>query len=228
VPPVLKRAALRADPGRVLQALVDFIDGIPVYTGLLLISPIGWLPLLVVHELGHAAAALWRTDGPVFVRIGTKQRRWSLRSTRLTMQAGPNELPLTGGFCRHSAAGLTPGEAAIIALAGPAASFAGACVTWLMWAHTGGLVRGLLSVETVGGILVAVLNVLPLTVTASRFRPGPVIRLDGRIALDALRTGNARVGLYVVPPRAPDPGVARRAAESESRRLTSIPPPGHR
>ena len=199
-----------------VQHIVAFMDGLPPLPLLMLYSALVSPVLVVVHELGHALAALWRTDGRVFVRLGAKRRRWRVQSGRFAMEAGPSELALAGGFCAYNAAGISPVSSAIISIAGPVASLAGAALTAVLWQATGGVLRDVLATATLGGCFVGIINALPLTFTSSRSRPGPVIRLDGRAALDALRLNDARVPLYLVAPEVPD-----------DRHATSIPPPGH-
>jgi len=71
---------------------------------------------LVVHELGHACAALRRTDAPVLVLIGTPLT--VLRFGRLSVGLG---MGFTGAACGF-AAPESPRAQAAIAAAGPAAS----------------------------------------------------------------------------------------------------------
>jgi hypothetical protein len=64
----------------VVQRIVEFMDGMPSLPVLFLFGVVASPALVVIHELGHALAALWRTTGPVFVRIGAKERRWAIRA----------------------------------------------------------------------------------------------------------------------------------------------------
>ena len=85
----------------------------------------------------------------------------------------------------------TARDVLLIALAGPAASLAGAVTTgWALSAGSpSGVLRGLLWAATLGGVFATVLNLIPF-----RFREGrdePTLRTDGRVALDALRIARA-------------------------------------
>jgi hypothetical protein len=252
VPPALKRAARTADPGGMVQTVVDFMDGMPPLPLTFLLGAVVGPVLIVVHELGHAFAALWRCDGPVFVRVGAKERRWSLRAGRMTMEAGPNELPLSAGFCVYDATGISPWDEVMIAMAGPVASLLGAVATGVLWNATGGLLHDALAVATLGGITVGVVNALPLTFKETRRGDGPVLRLDGLRALEALRSsrpvplpvplqwrGDARSGPVAERWASEVDAAAERArvarahansgrvrAERQARRDGSIPPPG--
>jgi hypothetical protein len=74
--------------------------------------------VLLVHELGHAAAALLLTKGPVVVQTG-RRAFVTPRVGRLTLALGPGGLQ--AGACWHLAPESRSAEAAI-ALAGPLAS----------------------------------------------------------------------------------------------------------
>jgi hypothetical protein len=205
---VLKRAARRADAAPVVQQLVDFMDGMPPLPVILLYAALVGPALVVVHELGHASMALWRSTGPVVVRIAASRRRLALRSGRFQIEA--DALTHCGGICAYDPTGLTRFDEAAIALAGPAASLAGALVTALLWGHTGGPFQDLLAVATLGGVFGGVVNALPLTYRASKRDEAPVVRLDGLHALDALRR-----------PRVPEPRPGKAGPVAGS-----VPPPG--
>jgi hypothetical protein len=78
----------------------------------------------------------------------------------------------------------------LIALAGPAASLAGAILTGYAFTVTApdGVLHDLLWMATFGGVF-GVLNLIPFTFQERRH--GPSIRTDGRLALDALRVARA-------------------------------------
>ena len=79
------------------------------------------VPLVLLHELGHAAVGLVLTRGPVEVAVGD-------RADQLVLEAGRLELGMSwsfspGGECRIDSSELsTPKAEAWIAAAGPAAS----------------------------------------------------------------------------------------------------------
>lgn len=245
MPPALKRTARRADAAPVVQRIVEFMDGMPSLPLVFLYSALIGPLLVAIHELGHAAAALWRSSGPVVVRIGARRRRFALRSGRLRVEA--DELAQCGGFCAYDPTGLSGPDVAAIALAGPAASLAGAAVTGLLWAYTGGPLQDVLSVATLGGVLLGVVNALPLTYQARKNGDELAVRLDGLHAREALRRravpaagagGDVKAGpiaerwadeVTAASERAraerARTNVARLRARDAERRQGSVPPP---
>ena len=170
-----------------VQHVADFLYAMPPLPLMLVLGAIVGPPLVLIHELGHALAALWRTDGPVFVRLGARERRWALRAGRFSMEAGPSELALAGGFCAYDARNIGRLSLAFVAISGPLASLAGAAMTALLWSKTGGLLRDAFSAATVGGAIAGIVNALPLTFRGNSQGVEHVVRLDGLHALDALR-----------------------------------------
>jgi hypothetical protein len=233
---------------RVVQHIVDFMDDMPPLPLVFLYAAVVGPLLALIHEMGHAGLALWRTNGPVVVVIAAKRRLFALRSGRFHVEA--NQLVQCGGLCAYDPSDASRLDHAAIALAGPLASLLGAAVTAVLWAHTGGALHGLLSVATFGGILAGIVNALPLTYQARRRADAPRVRLDGLQALDALR--RPRVSFPAPPPprdAKAGPVAERWAAEVDAaseraraarartnasrlrataseRRATSIPPPG--
>ncbi len=100
-----------ADPGNVWTWALQ----------LFVLSVVWPIPLVLLHELGHAAAGLALTRGRVQVAVGD-------RADQLVLEAGRLELGLSwsfspGGECRIDSGDLrTPKAEAWIAAAGPAAS----------------------------------------------------------------------------------------------------------
>jgi membrane-associated protease RseP (regulator of RpoE activity) len=93
-------------------------------------------PLILIHELGHALAALALTRGHVRVTVGVGPAAALLRQDRLEVRAA---LIPAFGVCEYDPWTLQrPRAEAWIALAGPAASLA-ACVLLLATAM---LLRG--------------------------------------------------------------------------------------
>jgi hypothetical protein len=85
-------------------------------------------PLLVLlHELGHAAVALSRTEGLVHVRVGRAPGWLRGRWGRLSFSLSPLRAPDAAGFALPFAR-MPPAERIAFALAGPAASLAVAAV----------------------------------------------------------------------------------------------------
>jgi len=235
----------------VVQHIVDFLDDMPPLPELFLLGMLIGPPLVLIHELGHALAALWRTDGPVFVRIGARHRRWALRTGRFRMEAGPSEMAFAGGFCAYDPRSASPLSLAVIAMSGPLASLAGAAATAFLWTKTHGLARDAMNAATIEGAIAAIVNALPLTFTGRRDGVEHAVRLDGLIALDAMRRPRA-------PRPAPPPAdvkagpvaerwaaevdaaseraraarartnVARLRTRDSERLAGSVPPPGFR
>ena len=78
--------------------------------------------IVLVHELGHAAFALWATDAPVFVSVGRSPPLVRMRLGRLELALHP--LPpdrAAAGFARVRAS-LTWGDRLAFVLAGPFAN----------------------------------------------------------------------------------------------------------
>jgi hypothetical protein len=88
-------------------------------------------PLLIaLHELGHAAAALALTDGPVVLRVGTREQGSGLAvGSRLIVAVGRG---LTRGGSVHHMPAQTRRDAAIIVAAGPAATLLGGLVAAIL------------------------------------------------------------------------------------------------
>jgi hypothetical protein len=100
------------------ESFMNSLSWVDVGLLLLVFGPLYTL----VHELGHAAVPLTRTEGFVFVQVGREPARWRLRIGRLVLHLDP--LPSSSkiaGYAR-SGARLGPGERAVYALSGPAAS----------------------------------------------------------------------------------------------------------
>jgi hypothetical protein len=140
--------------------------------------------VLLLHELGHAVAALALTRGPVIVQTG-RRSFVTLRRGRLTLALGPGGLQ--AGACWHLAPD-TPRAEAIIAAAGPLASLvtcAVAATTCLALdpPRTAGLA---LAAVAVLAALDAVRNLLPILHPARRTVTGAPQESDGRIVARCL------------------------------------------
>jgi hypothetical protein len=116
--------------------------------------------VVLIHELGHAAVGLIRTEGLVAVRVGRRPARWRARLGRLQLELNP--LP-----ARSAPAGLANVYArcgvvtqVMLALAGPLAEAAAGALILAVGARL-----QLVIVEIAGGfwIVDALLNLVPRT-----------------------------------------------------------------
>jgi hypothetical protein len=151
----------------------------------LLVGPV----VLLVHELGHAVAALALTRGPVIVQTG-RRSFLTVRLGRLTLALGPGGLQ--AGACWHRAPD-TPRAEAIIAACGPLASLvtcavATAACLLLDPSRAAGLALAALAVLSA---LDAVGNLVPLLHPARRTVTGSPQESDGRIVARCLGLGFA-------------------------------------
>ncbi len=164
----------------VLQGFNDWMNGdgawrLALAGGIaILASPV----LVLVHELGHAAVGLARTEGLVAVRVGATPARWRLRIRRLQLELNPRP-------ARNAPAGLAAvharfgvGTKVALAVAGPLAEAVVGAVLVAGGLH---LHTPVLVVVGVVGMADALANLVPFA------RHGH--RSDGRYLLDALSAG---------------------------------------
>ena len=165
-----------------LQAFTDWMNGISpdlliaaVFLAALL-TPV----LTLIHELGHAAVALTRTEGLVTVRVGRSAAPWQMRFGRLRVQ-------LSLRPARHEPAGLATVHARLsfagriaFLMAGPIADAAAAAAI---------LALAIYARSTTFQIV----GVLLLTTALLSLVPSEHLgfRSDGRRVLDELRGRNA-------------------------------------
>jgi len=155
-----------------------FVAGMVVFT----------FPLVVVHEVGHAAVCLLATDGSVTLRAGRSPGLWRGRLGRLRFELHPL-MPQPGSGERAGQAGtrsrITPLARLLMFLAGPFASLAAAALAFaaLSRVHGGGR-RFFLAAAVALGAFHAVWNLIP------NERRG--WRSDGRRALDTIRLMRGR------------------------------------
>jgi len=159
----------------------------PAFPVSLLYLMVAGLPVTVLHELGHAAAARRLLDADVQVSVGSVGRLTEVRLGQISVSIRALSLPgRVAGAAEVDATRAGARDVLLIALAGPAASLVGAAVTagLLQSAPPTGVAHNLLWAATLAGAF-GVLNLVPLTVQERR--GGPSLRTDGRLALDALR-----------------------------------------
>ena len=115
-------------------------------------------PLVILHELGHALAALLLTDGRVIVGVGGHRDQLVLTAGRVELGLSPAIAP--GGECMLDEGGLRmPKAEAWIAAAGPFASLCAGVVLLAAALNYGGIV-----LATGAGVawLQAVLTAVPI------------------------------------------------------------------
>lgn len=174
----------------IAQAIVTFMDGGPgIFTVAPLLLVVG-LGTTLLHELGHAAAAEARLGEDVVVTVGGVGRIAELQLGRASVTVNAfGRLGGPAGVAEVDAARATARDVLAIALAGPAVSLVAALLSaWMLTATTDGLLHDVLwtaTVLNVGGVL----NLVPLRLQERR--GGPMLRTDGRLALDALRVVRA-------------------------------------
>jgi hypothetical protein len=164
----------------ILQAFSDWMDSggagrLAFASGL---AALGAPMLVLVHELGHAAVGLARTEGLVAVRVGASPARWRLRVGRLQLELNPRPARNAPAGLALIHARLGVGTKVALALAGPLAEASAAVL--LIGA---GAKLHLLALTVVGvlGAADALANLVPVA------RLGH--RSDGRYLLDALSAG---------------------------------------
>jgi hypothetical protein len=175
---------------RLMTAFADAMNGGPGLPWW-----IGWIVLIsllvtVIHEGGHLLAALWTDQEQVSVQVGSYGQLIEQRLGAVRLDISALNVPWrTSGAVSFDAAVTTARQMLIIALAGPAASLAGAAGTaWIAGSTSPSAASRFFAMATAMGVITAILNLIPMTYTeGTRRRPGPRIASDGRHALNALR-----------------------------------------
>jgi hypothetical protein len=174
----------------VIDRFANFMEHIPI--GVLLVTVLlASAPLAVLHELGHAAVALVRLPGRVIVRVGRDEPTSGFALGRVEFQLRPVMRPWRfDAICARE----TPGtrlDDALIALGGPAASFAvGVGAVYASGIAPAGstlyYVVGAIAFEAISSTIVCL---TPMTLSDSR---GHILVTDGAHIVAALR-GKAQV-----------------------------------
>lgn len=175
-----------------MSAIADFLRQIAIFleagpalliTAVMLV--LAMPPMALVHELGHAAAALALRPGPVAVSVGGERSLVVCNMGRMTIRINPLTLPwrsvgVTGFKPPESRA-----QASAIALAGPAASIVGCILGWdALTLVEPGLLHDFLWVFTLVSLTTAIFNLVPFTFKDSQ---GHRRRSDGATILAAIR-----------------------------------------
>jgi hypothetical protein len=154
---------------------------VPDWLAFLLLIALWSLPLTLLHELGHGAAALLLTDGEVSIGL----ERGGLR----------------GGWASYDSARVRrPRDEAWIFAAGPATSLAAAIVLWIAWVAGGsGSIVTVLGAGTVLAAFQFLLSAVPFGY-GTGFAHHGVRESDGRAAWRILTGGPPSVDVEVREP----------------------------
>jgi hypothetical protein len=178
------------------EAVQRFLNASPGMPATLLYVSIAAIPVILVHELGHALMAARRLGAPVHVSVGATGRLLRVHFRRLTMAV--NALPHPhglGGYATFDASRASAFDLLLVALAGPAASLCSFALAALALATSpaAGVVHDVLWAATLDSLAWLLLNIVPLEVQERR--EGPKLRTDGLLALQAMRAVRAFRGL---------------------------------
>jgi hypothetical protein len=190
-------------------AITSFMDASPGLISSFVGFAIVGIPLTLLHELGHAFVARRRVGGDVDVTVGTSGQFAELRLGRIAVALnGLSDPTRRAGVARFDASHATTRDIVAIALAGPAASFAGFVVSAWAYSAAGGGLLWCATFASAGGTLI---NLIPMQLQE---RPGePPVRTDGALALEALRTARgSRPVTPIAPRRGDEPLRGRRGA----------------
>jgi hypothetical protein len=165
-----------------LQSFADWMNGSSIASLLLLaLFVAATVPLVVlVHELGHAAVGLARTEGLVAIRVGRTPARWRARIGRLQLELNLVPTRNTPAGQARTYASRDTGTIVLSALAGPLAeALAGTAILFA------GVRLHLVVVDIVGAfwIVHAARSLVPHTVNGSA--------TDGANLLAALRSAGS-------------------------------------
>jgi hypothetical protein len=173
------------------HALYRFMEASPGFPVSLLYIAIAAVPVVLLHELGHALAAWRLLDTEVSVKVGTVGELARIRLGQIETTINAISLPgQVGGAATFEDSRATANHVFWIAIAGPLASVAGTIVAAALYsaAPAGGVVHDFLWAAVAVGVF-GVLNIVPLKYQEKR--TGPVLRSDGWLALDAFRVARA-------------------------------------
>ena len=171
----------------IAEALFNFINSGPaLFTSALYLLPAG-LPLILLHELGHAVVAARRLGGDVEVTVGNAVRLAQFRLGHVNASLHALQSPLgTVGSVSFDVSRARAKDVLWIAVAGPLASLIGfvGVLTAYSIAPGDGVLHDLLW-AAVWASLYGVLNLIPFRLQElGQSSPQPS---DGWLARDALR-----------------------------------------
>jgi hypothetical protein len=168
-----------------LRLLAIFLESGPTFLVTLAMLFLAMPPLVLVHELGHAGAALALRPGPVSVSVGAERPLVLCGIGRMTIAINPLMFPWRPRAVCGYKTPQSPGQAALIAFAGPAASIVACILGWdALTLVEPGLLHDFIWVWTFVSVMIAVLNLLPFTFKDSH---GNRRGSDGAMILAALR-----------------------------------------
>ncbi len=171
----------------IAEAIVEFMNGGPGLIAGLLYITIAGIPVILIHELGHALMAVRRLGADVDITVGGAGRIAQFRLGQINASLfAVHGAGATAGSATFDASRASAKDVLWIALAGPAASLIGMVVAVLCFssAPTDGFLHDVLW-AVVFVSLAGVGNLVPLTFDANK--PGESYETDGRVALSALR-----------------------------------------
>lgn len=166
--------------------LVVFMNDSPGLLAGVVYVLVASIPVVLLHELGHAAVAQRRLGAEVDVTVGGWAEFARLRLGQISVSLNVlGRYGTASGVAKFDAARATARDILVIAVAGPAASLVGTVATaWAWSATTSGIGHHLLWAATAVGAT-AVLNLIPLAYQERR--GGATFRTDGLVVLDAVR-----------------------------------------
>jgi hypothetical protein len=127
----------------IADAIVRFMDSSPAFPIGLLYLAVAAVPVTLVHELGHAFAARRLIDGDVQVSVGSAGKLAEIQLGKVALAVNALSHPgRAAGVAEFDASRATARDVLLIALAGPAASLAGAVLT--AWALSAASPSGVL------------------------------------------------------------------------------------
>ncbi len=171
----------------IADAITTFMNDGPGIVTVFVLGALTAIPVVLVHELGHALVARRRLGGDVKIQVGTTGRIASLRLRQVELHLNALARPdRASGVAEFDASRATARDVVFIALAGPVASLLGTLITgWWLSVTSPGLLHDALWCMTGTGVF-GVLNLVPMTLEE---RDGRRLRTDGGLMLDAIRIG---------------------------------------